>query len=59
MAARHHMTIAEMYEDVQDLAGAIGQYEKGAEYYKGEESHRYTVHTTNLTSHFIPDLLDV
>ncbi|CAG0894074.1 unnamed protein product [Darwinula stevensoni] len=39
MAAKHHQTIAELYEtEVLDLEKAIQHYEKAADYFKGEES---------------------
>ena len=39
MAAKHHTTIAEIYESEQpDLGKAITHYEKAADFYKGEES---------------------
>lgn len=38
-AAKHHMTVAEIYEsDVVDLERAIAHFEQAAEYFKGEES---------------------
>ncbi|XP_055385793.1 alpha-soluble NSF attachment protein-like [Condylostylus longicornis] len=40
MAAKHHQTIAEMYEsDENTLPKAIQQYEQAADYFKGEESN--------------------
>jgi alpha-soluble NSF attachment protein len=40
MAARHHISIAEIYEtDVGDLEKAMQHYEQAADYYKGEESN--------------------
>lgn len=39
MAAKHHQTIAELYEiEVNDLHRAIQHYEQAADYFKGEES---------------------
>lgn len=39
MAAKYHQSIAEMYEsDPNTLHQAIEQYEKAADYFKGEES---------------------
>lgn len=39
MAAKHHMSIAELYEtDLNDLEQTMYHYEKSADYYKGEES---------------------
>lgn len=39
IAAKHHMTIAEIYEnEVADIEKAIVHYEQAADYYKGEES---------------------
>ncbi|KAL3873304.1 hypothetical protein ACJMK2_036440 [Sinanodonta woodiana] len=39
IAAKHHMTIAEIYEtDLADIEKAITSYEQAADYYKGEES---------------------
>ncbi|KAK3595950.1 hypothetical protein CHS0354_032463 [Potamilus streckersoni] len=39
IAAKHHMTIAEIYEtDLADIEKAISSYEQAADYYKGEES---------------------
>lgn len=38
-AAKHHMTVAEMYEtDIVDLEKAITHFEQAADYFKGEES---------------------
>lgn len=38
-AAKHHMTVAEIYEnDVVDLEKAISHFEQAADYFKGEES---------------------
>jgi len=40
MAAKNHITIAEIYEsDVIDINQAIRNYEQAADYYKGEESN--------------------
>lgn len=40
MAAKHHLTIAEIYEkDIVDLEKAIKHYEQAADYFKGEESN--------------------
>ncbi|OON17766.1 Aromatic-di-Alanine repeat protein [Opisthorchis viverrini] len=39
-AAKHHMTVAEIYETVLvDLEQAIRHYEQAADYFKGEESN--------------------
>lgn len=39
IAAKHHVTIAEIYEnDCVDVKQAISHYEQAADYYKGEES---------------------
>ncbi|CAH3128937.1 unnamed protein product [Pocillopora meandrina] len=39
MAAKHHITVAEMYEsNAVDLEKAIFHYEQAAQYYRGEES---------------------
>uniref|UniRef100_A0A914V3L6 Alpha-soluble NSF attachment protein n=2 Tax=Plectus sambesii TaxID=2011161 RepID=A0A914V3L6_9BILA len=39
MAAKHHTTIAEMYEtECPDLEQSMNHYQKAADYYKGEES---------------------
>lgn len=39
MAAKHHQTIAELYEtEVNDLQRAMQHYEQAADYFKGEES---------------------
>eukprot|EP00794_Sanderia_malayensis_P019949 gene19949-21903_t len=39
MAAKHHNTIAEIYDsNIMDLEKAIGHYETAADYYKGEGS---------------------
>ena len=44
IAAKHHMTIAEMYEAEdavqQNLEGALKHYETAADYYRGEEAQR-------------------
>ncbi|KAK4336903.1 hypothetical protein RND71_043468 [Anisodus tanguticus] len=38
-AAKHHMTVAEIYEtDIVDLEKAISHFEQAADYFKGEES---------------------
>ena len=40
IAAKHHQTIAEMYESqTGDLDKAMQHYETSAEYFRGEESH--------------------
>lgn len=40
MAAKHHQTIAELYEaDSLDLEKAVQHYEQAADYFKGEESN--------------------
>uniref|UniRef100_T1JB32 Uncharacterized protein n=1 Tax=Strigamia maritima TaxID=126957 RepID=T1JB32_STRMM len=40
VAAKHHMTIAEIYEsEVIDMEKAIQHYEQAADYFKGEESN--------------------
>lgn len=40
IAAKHHMTIAEIYEtDMVDVEKCISNYEQAADYYKGEESN--------------------
>ncbi|KAM8904829.1 N-ethylmaleimide-sensitive factor attachment protein, alpha b isoform 1-T1 [Spinachia spinachia] len=39
IAAKHHITIAEIYEtEMVDIEKAIAHYEQAADYYKGEES---------------------
>ncbi|TKS86067.1 Beta-soluble NSF attachment protein [Collichthys lucidus] len=41
IAAKHHITIAEVYEsELVDIEKAIAHYEQAADYYKGEESNR-------------------
>ena len=55
MAAKHHITIAEIYEtEVIDIDKAIANYEQAADYYKGEESNRYVSHLTVAYS-LLPD----
>ncbi|XP_034966027.1 beta-soluble NSF attachment protein isoform X2 [Zootoca vivipara] len=40
IAAKHHITIAEIYEsELVDIEKAIAHYEQAADYYKGEESN--------------------
>ncbi|CAH1792479.1 unnamed protein product [Owenia fusiformis] len=40
VAAKHHVTIAEIYEtEAVDIDKAIANYEQAADYYKGEESN--------------------
>lgn len=40
IAAKHHMTIAEIYETILvDIEQAIRHYEQAADYYKGEDSN--------------------
>ncbi|EEB20034.1 Soluble NSF attachment protein, putative [Pediculus humanus corporis] len=40
MAAKHHQTIAEVYEtEAADLERAVQHYEQAADYFKGEESN--------------------
>ncbi|KAG1935890.1 N-ethylmaleimide-sensitive factor attachment protein, beta a [Siphateles boraxobius] len=40
IAAKHHMTIAEIYEsELVDIEKTIAHYEQAADYYKGEESN--------------------
>ena len=39
LAPRYHNNVAEIYEgELQDYAGAIANYERAADYYKGEDS---------------------
>ncbi|TSP36085.1 Alpha-soluble NSF attachment protein [Bagarius yarrelli] len=39
VAAKHHVTVAEIYEsDLKDVDKAVTHYEKAGDYYKGEES---------------------
>lgn len=39
LAAKHHITVAEIYEsDIVDIEKAITHYEQAADYYKGEEA---------------------
>ncbi|XP_012682189.1 N-ethylmaleimide-sensitive factor attachment protein, beta b [Clupea harengus] len=39
IAAKHHITVAEVYEsELVDIEKAIAHYEQAADYYKGEES---------------------
>lgn len=39
IAAKHHMTVAEIYEsEIVDIETAITHYEQAADYFKGEES---------------------
>ncbi|CAI9730361.1 alpha-soluble NSF attachment protein [Octopus vulgaris] len=39
IAAKHHITVAEIYEnEMADIEQAISHYEQAADYYKGEES---------------------
>ena len=41
IAAKHHVSIAEIYEtELADSEKAISSYEQAADYYKGEESNR-------------------
>jgi len=40
MAAKHHITVAEIYEtELSDMEKAVQNYEQAADYYKGEESN--------------------
>ena len=40
IAAKHHQTIAELFESqTADLDKAMQHYEQAAEYFRGEESH--------------------
>lgn len=40
IAAKHHVSIAEIYEtELVDIQSAISNYEQAADYYKGEESN--------------------
>uniref|UniRef100_A0A8C6X7D9 NSF attachment protein beta n=1 Tax=Naja naja TaxID=35670 RepID=A0A8C6X7D9_NAJNA len=40
IAAKHHITIAEIYEsELVDIEKAVAHYEQSADYYKGEESN--------------------
>ena len=41
IAAKHHISIAEIYEnEMVDLEKSVENYERAADYYKGEESNR-------------------
>nr|CAA58050.1 SNAP-type protein [Doryteuthis pealeii]prf//2106379A SNAP-type protein [Doryteuthis pealeii] len=40
IAAKHHITVAEIYEnELADIEQAMSHYERAADYYKGEESN--------------------
>ncbi|XP_055880310.1 alpha-soluble NSF attachment protein-like [Biomphalaria glabrata] len=40
IAAKHHITVAEIYEnELSDMEKAVQNYEQAADYYKGEESN--------------------
>ncbi|XP_010016923.1 PREDICTED: alpha-soluble NSF attachment protein-like, partial [Nestor notabilis] len=40
IAAKHHVSIAEIYEtELVDIEKAIAHYEQAADYYRGEESN--------------------
>ncbi|XP_077995427.1 alpha-soluble NSF attachment protein-like [Glandiceps talaboti] len=40
IAAKHHVSIAELYEtEIMDIEKAISNYEQAADYYRGEESN--------------------
>ena len=40
LAAKHHQTIAEVYEtEAADLEKAVQHYEQAADYFRGEESN--------------------
>ncbi|GFN97681.1 alpha-soluble nsf attachment protein [Plakobranchus ocellatus] len=40
IAAKHHITVAEIYEtELADMEKSVQNYEKAADYYKGEESN--------------------
>ncbi|CAG5135740.1 unnamed protein product [Candidula unifasciata] len=40
IAAKHHVTVAEIYEtELSDMEKAVHNYEQAADYYKGEESN--------------------
>uniref|UniRef100_A0AAY4DK88 Alpha-soluble NSF attachment protein n=1 Tax=Denticeps clupeoides TaxID=299321 RepID=A0AAY4DK88_9TELE len=42
IAAKHHVSIAEIYEsELLDIDKAVAHYEQAGDYYKGEESTRY------------------
>lgn len=44
IAAKHHVSIAEIYEtELSDIEKAITSYEQAADYYKGEESNRWAI----------------
>ncbi|KAM6128364.1 beta-soluble NSF attachment protein isoform 2-T2 [Pterocles gutturalis] len=48
IAAKHHITIAEIYEaELVDIEKAIAHYEQAADYYKGEESNRQVGFSAN------------
>lgn len=48
IAAKHHVSIAEIYEsELADMDKAIQSYKQAADYFKGEESHRYHLITKN------------
>ncbi|BHF62175.1 hypothetical protein SprV_0100515600 [Sparganum proliferum] len=53
IAARHHMTMAEIYEqDLGDVEQACKQYEQAADYYKGEESNSSAMKCLLKVAHF-------
>nr|VZI16265.1 unnamed protein product [Spirometra erinaceieuropaei] len=53
IAARHHMTMAEIYEqDLGDVEQTCKQYEQAADYYKGEESNSSAMKCLLKVAHF-------
>ncbi|XP_074648244.1 alpha-soluble NSF attachment protein-like [Tubulanus polymorphus] len=53
VAAKHHMTVAEIYEtELVDMEQAISNYEKAADYYKGEESNSSASKCLTKVAHF-------
>lgn len=52
IAARHHQTIAEMYEtELTDMDKAMKHYEQSADYFKGEESNSSANKCWNKVAH--------
>lgn len=59
MAAKQHITIAEIYEgELQNIDEAIVHYEKAADYYQGEESQSHAAKCLVKVAHYAAEKED-
>ncbi|XP_055342999.1 alpha-soluble NSF attachment protein-like [Paramacrobiotus metropolitanus] len=59
MAAKQHITIAEIYEsELQNIDQAIVHYERAADYYQGEESQSHAAKCLQKVAHYAAEKED-